>query len=72
MPIGPQGQKRAEEVIERAIHIAQIATGEAKEIIVAQPPKRKISLAKVKSRGEHTTSKNYKVNFEEATAARPD
>ena len=32
MPTGPEGQKRPAGVIANAVHVAKIATGEAKEI----------------------------------------
>ncbi len=50
MPKGLQGQKRPADVIGNAVHIAQIATGEAQETTLAQPAKRKSGLAGSKTR----------------------
>jgi hypothetical protein len=70
MPRGPQGQKRPADVIGNAVHIAQIATGEAQETTLAQPAKRKIGFAGAKARVENTTSEDRKAIAQKAAAAR--
>ena len=37
MPTGPRGEKRPPDVIANAVHVAQIATGEAAEVYAKQP-----------------------------------
>lgn len=70
MPRGPQCQKRPADVIGNAVHIAQIATGEAQETTLAQPAKRKSGLADAKARVENTTSEDRKAIAQKAAAAR--
>jgi hypothetical protein len=38
MPRGPKGEKRPADVIGNAVHVMQIATGEARETIVEKNP----------------------------------
>ena len=70
MPRGPQGQKRPADVIGNAVHIAQIATGEAQETTLTQPAKRKSGLAGANARVQNTTSEDRKAIAQKAAAAR--
>jgi hypothetical protein len=56
MPQGPNGQKRPADVIGNAVHIARIATGEAKDTALKQPAKRASGLAGAKARVNATTA----------------
>jgi hypothetical protein len=44
MPKGPKGQKRPADVIGNAVHVMQIATGEAEEPLA---PRKRLSLRRV-------------------------
>lgn len=70
MPKGPQGQKRPADVIGNAVHIAQIATGEAQETKLKQPAKRNSGLAGAKARQQNTTAEDRKAIAEKAASAR--
>ena len=70
MPKGPQGQRRPADVIGNAVHIAQIATGEAEETTLEQPAKRKSGLAGAKARVQNTTPEERQETARKAAAAR--
>lgn len=72
MPRGPQGQKRPADVIGNAVHIAQIATGEAQETTLKQPAKRKSGLAGAKVRYSSMTAEERRENAKIAASARWD
>jgi len=63
MPTGPQGQKRKADVIGNAIRIAQIATGEAPELIVddgKDPAAKALGAKGGKKRAENLTPEQRK------------
>ena len=70
MPKGPNGQRRPADAIGRAVHIAQIATGEIEETKLEQPAKRKSGLAGSKARSESLTAEERSEVAKKAAAAR--
>ena len=60
MPTGPRGEKRPPDVIENAVHVAQIATGEAWETYTnvsrSNTDRKKMPSAEGSKRDEHTPS----------------
>lgn len=59
MPNGPRGEKRPPDVIENAVHVAQIATGEAREIYAQKPPRK--GSDESRSRAGGTRTRNHTV-----------
>lgn len=71
MPKGPQGQKRPADVIESAIHIAKIATGEIEEKIdESKTLSRQGGLIGGKARAESLSAKKRKAIASKAAQVR--